>query len=103
MGGMSEQPSGDACETDADCDNGLFCDGAEVCSDGFCAAGDSPTASDEESCVIAECDEATDSVFFFADNSLCDNGDVCDGVERCDVRLGCVAGIAPAPDGVNCF
>lgn len=42
------------CQSDADCDDGLFCNGAETCGqDGKCLPGDPP-------CHGQECDEATD-------------------------------------------
>lgn len=44
-----------ACETDADCDNGLFCDGTETCVENACVAGTNPCA-EGESC--SEGDEA---------------------------------------------
>ena len=43
------------CTEDTDCDNGVFCDGAETCVAGFCADGDSPCNEDET------CDETSDS------------------------------------------
>ena len=47
--------TGDACEcmTAADCDDGKFCNGAETCTDGVCAAGMPACAADQA------CDEAT--------------------------------------------
>jgi hypothetical protein len=36
--------SGCPCRTDADCDDGLFCNGAERCVDGRCQDGDPPCA-----------------------------------------------------------
>lgn len=47
---------GSGCTTDADCDDGLFCNGVETCdvSSGFCVAGASPCAVDEA------CDEGSD-------------------------------------------
>jgi hypothetical protein len=40
------------CQTDAECDDGLFCNGVEVCLDGTCIVGDP--------CPGQSCDEATD-------------------------------------------
>jgi hypothetical protein len=45
-GGASE------CASDTECDNGLFCDGAEVCTAGVCAPGSDP-------CAGRGCDEST--------------------------------------------
>lgn len=59
-----------ACLTNADCDDGLFCNGPEVCNnDHECTAG-----------VPVDCDD----------------GDACTGTETCDDTLGaCVAGEDP--------
>jgi len=43
------------CSVDADCDDGLFCNGVETCEVGSCVAGSSPCQADES------CNEATDS------------------------------------------
>ena len=42
------------CREDADCDNGLFCDGAERCVEGACVPGTNPCTPPEE------CDEEED-------------------------------------------
>jgi polyhydroxybutyrate depolymerase len=46
---------GDACEceTPADCDNGKFCDGSEICKDGVCDRGPAPCESAQT------CDESS--------------------------------------------
>ena len=51
------------CMIDADCDNGIFCDGAETCEIGVCAAGPgNPCQVDEvckettDQCIAEECD-----------------------------------------------
>lgn len=43
------------CEGDADCDDGLFCNGIETCVEGFCAEGDAPCEEDET------CEEGDDA------------------------------------------
>ena len=45
---------GGGCSTNADCDDGLFCNGAETCSGGSCQAGADP-------CPGQGCNETTDS------------------------------------------
>jgi hypothetical protein len=47
-------PAAPECSIDADCDDGLFCNGAETCNAGSCQAGSNP-------CPGQSCDEATDS------------------------------------------
>ncbi len=63
--------AGPTCATDADCDDGVFCNGAETCDTGLCRAGDGPcspgevcvesTASCESDCPDADGDGATDA------------------------------------------
>lgn len=85
-----------ACSSDSDCSNGNACDGAEICNttENTCMPG-TPTlcrtgeicAPDTGSCgcsdgsvdVDGECEEIVCN-----DDSDCDNGLACDGVEVCD-------------------
>jgi len=91
------------CVVDADCDNGLFCDGTETCDAGTCSAGTPPLVDDGVACTDDSCDEATDAVVNTPNATLCDNGAFCDGSEICDALLGCEAGTPPTlDDGVVC-
>ena len=103
-GGCRIVPPPGACENDAACDDGLFCNGEERCVAGSCRSGSAPCDTDET------CDEAdnrceppqigtpTPSCRFDSD---CDNGSFCDGRETC--RDGeCVAGTNPCDDGIAC-
>lgn len=47
-------PTAAQCSVPADCDDGLFCNGAETCAGGFCQAGTDP-------CAPLACDEVTDT------------------------------------------
>lgn len=92
----------DACEDDADCDDGLFCNGEEYCDAGICAARVPEMTNAEDdgvACTRLRCDEAAD---VFADqpfDSLCSDGIFCNGVEVCDPDAGgCVAGPTPIPE-----
>jgi hypothetical protein len=62
----------DSCETDvssctclidADCDNGLFCDGTESCdlTTNTCISGTAPTCDDGISCSIDSCNDIIDA------------------------------------------
>ncbi len=90
--------------TDSLCDNGLFCDGAETCHVAFgCQAGPAIVCNDGIVCTADSCNETTDSCGFLPVNVLCSNGVFCDGVEVCDLVLGCSPG-APVTctDGIGC-
>jgi hypothetical protein len=112
LNGTLNGPSGIAlfdgtptCTSDADCDDGQFCNGTETCDigTGNCVAVSAcPPAID--GCVTrnASCDELNDVCVDFADDSLCDDGLFCNGTETCELATGnCVAVSAcpPAIDG----
>ena len=65
------------CETNAECDDGLFCNGAETCVDGVCQDGTNPCEEgqdcDEDSdvCVVEGCQTDDD----------CEEGQFCDAGE----------------------
>ena len=91
------------CFVDAECDNGLFCDGGEVCVANECAPGTPPTCDDGVNCTVDSCNETTDSCENAPLDSLCDDGAFCNGAETCDPALDCQAGTAPdCDDGVSC-
>jgi len=89
---------------DANCDNGLFCDGLERCDAvAGCLAGSAPDPSDGVDCTVDTCDEDARSALNLPDDSVCDNGVFCDGIERCDAVRGCqVAEPRELDDGVDC-
>ncbi|MEZ4408034.1 MAG: MopE-related protein [Polyangiales bacterium] len=126
---LPDAPDGDVpdggCTNSAQCDDNVFCNGVESCVAGRCVAGSPPVCDDGVSCTRDRCDEARRACVAEADNTRCalpavcdpvrdctvvrcradaecDNGNVCDGAERCSGGL-CVTG-APlrCDDGVAC-
>ena len=83
------------CSVDADCDDGLWCTGAETCVDEACVAGVAPDCDDEVSCTNDACDEAADACSNEPDDAQCDDGLWCNGAETCDDVDGCEAGVSP--------
>jgi endoglucanase len=61
------------CTTDAECSDGLFCNGSESCDAGTCAAGPAP-------CTGQSCNEDTDSCF----TDPCNHNGACEAGENCD-------------------
>ena len=65
------------CETNAECDDGLFCNGAETCVDGVCQDGANPCEEgqdcdeDNDVCVVEGCQTDDD----------CEEGQFCDAGE----------------------
>ena len=97
--------SGPICTINADCDDGLFCNGAETCNTGTgtCEDGTAPNCADAVSCTDDSCNEGTDSCDNVANNANCDNGLFCDGAETCSATLDCQAGTAPnCADAIGC-
>ena len=93
----------------APCQDGVFCNGAEVCDPSAgCVAGAPPACADSVGCTIGRCDPATDACVQDPDDAACQDGLVCNGSERCDVTgttpgMGCVAGVAvDCSDGMAC-
>ena len=79
-----------------DCDDKVFCNGIEGCDAGFgCVPGLALDVDDGLDCTLDACDEETDAITHTPDHAFCDDADHCDGVEVCDVELGCVEGPTP--------
>ena len=88
----------DACEAQntnegGGCDDGLFCTDNDTCSSGTCS-GTALDCGDSVGCTVDSCDEANDTCVNTADDSSCDDGAFCNGVERCDATNDCQAGTA---------
>ena len=88
----------------ANCDNGLFCDGTETWDATLdCQAGTAPSTDDGVACTVDGCDENNDVIINSPNDENCDNGLFCDGAETCDATLDCQPGTAPtADDGIGC-
>jgi len=87
------------------CDDGLYCNGAEVCTAGAClAAGPDPCAADAWSCTNA-CDEAADACL--VDAAACLIGGTCRAIGEIDPANPCQECAPPAsqttwtPDDTN--
>lgn len=79
-----------ACGVDADCDNGLFCDGAETCHVALgCRAG-TPPCGDGVSCTADTCNEAGRACASAPNDDACDDGDPCTA-DLCDAVNGAPA------------
>ena len=91
------------CTGNGQCDDGVFCNGAETCVAGTCQPGTAVNCNDNVSCTADSCNETTDACDHVPNDVLCNNGLFCDGVETCNATLGCQAG-APVNcnDNVSC-
>jgi len=94
---------GVACVAAGDCDNGVFCDGAELCVANVCQPGSPIDCDDGVACTVDACNEATDSCDNTANDALCDDSLFCNGTETCDALGGCQPGTpVDCDDGVVC-
>ncbi len=86
------------------CDDGLYCNGLELCLQGAgCVATDIPDPDDGIECTVDYCDEDLDTVVHEANHASCNDGDDCNGVETCQIWVGCRQGLPPViDDGVGC-
>ena len=104
------------------CDDQYWCNGVEVCDPvtGACSAPDAvdadgklgcdpldpngcfrPGFNDHVDCTIDVCDGEKEEIFHYADDTFCDNGLFCDGVELCNPVQGCVDGPDPHCEDYN--
>jgi hypothetical protein len=90
----------DRCERTPDdrlCSDGVFCNGAEICSleDKRCVPGMPPGCDDGADCTADACDAQLDRCVNLPDDAECDDGLWCNGPERCRAFEGCREGTAP--------
>jgi len=97
---------GDSCTIDT-CEPMLGCRHDDAgCAEVDISVVDDPCTDDECDdgliCTLDVCSEDTGECDHTPDDFACDNGAFCDGFERCDGWLGCVAGPAPCDDLIEC-
>ena len=84
------------CTVNADCDDGVFCNGVETCVNGRCQAGTDPCAEGET------CDEENDECLTPCDaDADCDDQVFCNGAETC-VDGACQPGTDPCAADETC-
>ena len=81
------------------CDDGLACT-FEMCDPGLNACDYLMMCWGGSECTVAEC--TTAGCVYTPDESVCDDGLFCSGVETCDVNDGCQTGTDPCDDGIAC-
>ncbi|MBY0277447.1 right-handed parallel beta-helix repeat-containing protein [Candidatus Binatia bacterium] len=98
---LTAVPDCASCAVDADCDDGLFCNGAETCDQVIdqCLPGTPPTCdlgSADPQCNVATCDQLFGCVAIpVADGTACDLG------TTCSVSETCASGTCIAPTGAQ--
>lgn len=100
---LTAAPDCSSCTLDADCDDGLFCNGAETCDQVIdqCLPGTVPTCdlgNADPQCNVATCDQLFGCVAIpVTDGTACDLGTSCSAVETCAVGV-CTAGPGAGDD-----
>ena len=89
---------------DARCNDDVFCTGVERCDPtAGCLPGTPPSCSDGIGCTTDRCDPTRDACISTPDNTRCDDGQLCNGIETCSAAAGCIAGSPPScDDGLAC-
>ncbi|NOX59855.1 MAG: hypothetical protein GXP29_13500 [Planctomycetes bacterium] len=92
------------CSIDPDCDDGIFCNGAETCDgNGACQSGTPIDCNDGVSCTVDFCNEITTSCDNLPNDASCNDGAFCNGVETCNAVSDCQPGTpVNCDDGVTC-
>jgi alpha-tubulin suppressor-like RCC1 family protein len=88
------------CQDEADCQDGLFCNGAERCMAGVCSRGDVPCPPSAIPCVQVACLEEEADCAVTPDHGQCAPYVDGEGTERpsyCDATYGCLRGVPDAP------
>ncbi len=85
------------------CDDGLFCNGSELCdAQAGCVPGPAVATDDGVACTEDLCNEAEDDILHVAHDGWCPGGTLCAPM-ICDVAQGCIAGVGPdCDDGIEC-
>lgn len=95
---------GGGCQSHAECDDGLACNGSETCNfeTGTCQSGTPVNCNDGVACTSDTCNEPSGTCSHTPNNGACDDGQFCNGAETCNATLGCQAGSDPcAPEPCN--
>ncbi len=87
------------------CDDGVFCNGDDVCAEGVCTHVDAPCPPGTAPCAFGVCNETSDACEFqnVADGDPClvQDGFLCNGTERCEAGE-CIAGDKFCPVFSDC-
>ena len=92
--------------TNAECQDGNQCNGAEVCVTGICRPGTAVNCNDSIDCTVDDCNPSTGVCSHTPHSGFCDDRDPCNGTESCDSTPGtggCKNGPAiTCNDGISC-
>jgi hypothetical protein len=102
-GGPQIPDAGPECMRNADCeDDGVFCNGAPVCTDGECVEGTAPSCDDGIACTEDTCSASSDACQNTPMDTRCPEGASCVMGTGCMVLPACEFDSDCADDGVFC-
>ena len=78
------------CSQNSDCDDALFCNGAETCTNNYCQSGTPIVCNDSISCTADSCNEETDNCSFTPNGNACLPLPYSCESCNCDLAYGCV-------------
>ena len=85
------------------CDDGLCCNGAEMCDPvAGCQPGTALNCDDGVACTVDSCNETTDACDHTSNNAVCSDGLFCNGAEVCDPGPGASRGRLRTAMSVAC-
>ena len=67
----------------AACEDGNPCTSGDTCGAGICVAGPPTVCDDDNPCTYDFCDENQGCVSLNSNDALCEDGDLCNGIETC--------------------
>ncbi len=89
IGSVSEAARAPGCTSNADCSDGVYCNGAESCQAGRCVSGTTVGCGDSAACTFDLCDESIRACRHIADHSACPAGQMCAGAAGCGAAGTC--------------
>ncbi len=96
--------AGGQCQTNADCADGVFCNGVETCDAlQTCQPGTPPTCSDGVACTTDSCNAVADQCQNIPNDAVCSDGVACT-TDACNPAVGCqnLPNDALCGDGATC-
>ncbi len=85
------------------CKDDLYCTVFEHCDAGQCVGAQREPTFNFPDCGVPQCYEEDEKVLIEPMDERCDDGDVCNGPETCNLLLGCMAGEPlETDDGIDC-
>lgn len=97
---QQQQARAPGCSTSAECNDGMYCNGVESCVGGKCVTAPPVNCQDGVTCTYSFCDEQIDACRNLPDHAQCGNGQMC-SAGGCTAAETCSSD-AQCDDGLIC-